>query len=132
MVSIKNMKISILKNFHGTRIIYFDLSNIKLLKKSKDENSDLTLTLSTHIDYLNRRNQAMEPLLERWTMKLVHVCKDNSYEDILLCNDENEEDKNELPYIKEHLNSLNINITAPFVETMFEAMKIYSGKIYEA
>jgi hypothetical protein len=52
--------------------------------------------------------------------------------DTLLCNDESEEVKNELPYIKEHLNSLNINITAPFVETMFEAMKIYSGKIYEA
>ena len=52
--------------------------------------------------------------------------------DTLLCNDETEEVKHELPYIKEHLNSLNINISAPFVETMFEAMKIYSGKICEA
>lgn len=74
----------------------------------------------------------MEPLLERWTMKLMQISKDNSYMDTLLCNDESDEVKNELPYIKEHLNSLNINISAPFVETMFEAMKIYSGKICEA
>ena len=43
--------------------------------------------------------------------------------------DETDLVKNEHSYIKEPLNSLNINISAPFVETMFEVMKIYSGKI---
>lgn len=55
ILNIKNMKISILKNFHGTRILYVDLSKVKLLKNSKDDKSDLTLWLTINIDYLNRR-----------------------------------------------------------------------------
>ena len=33
-LNIPNMKISILKNFHGTRILYVDLSNVTLQKDS--------------------------------------------------------------------------------------------------
>ena len=73
-LNIPNMKISILKNFHGTRILYLDLSNVTLQKDSSfglDDNSQLYLRLTIGIDYLNRRTQAMEPLLEKWTMLLI-------------------------------------------------------------
>ena len=33
-LNIPNMKISILKNFHGTRILYVDLSNVTLQRDS--------------------------------------------------------------------------------------------------
>lgn len=66
-IDIESLKISVAKNAFGTRIIFFNISKLKLHKEAQDLDSDLSLIGTIEVDYLNRRISAMEPLLEPWT-----------------------------------------------------------------
>ena len=117
----------LLKNTNGQKIIYLSLNQISLSKVGTDDRGEMTLKGSIEVDYLNRRKQAMEPLLELWPFKLSQTTtvKDGKEISELELTDVENQKYKDLNNIKNYCNSLNINITVPLIETAFEALRIF-------
>lgn len=102
-----------------------------------ETSSKLLLSAKISLDYFNKRKLDFEPVIEPWRFKLK---VDNKYEvtqqgiqrDIQKVKLSNYIEKSitsdEIPfYLKDHTNSLNLNITNGLIETSLEAHKIFKN-----
>lgn len=128
-LEIRQFKIEILKNNFGVKVIQASLKDCLLKRISKDSNSISCLKGRLSIEYFNKRKQVFEPIIEPWVFIVKYLVL-NGNQDIQLKNFESDLDKKAMPFLRDHINSLNINLTTAFVETIMEGIRIFKGFVF--
>ncbi|CAD8085165.1 unnamed protein product [Paramecium sonneborni] len=140
-INIEMLKIQILKNKDGVRAAQFELRNLRMSDFKDNKKTQLNLLACISLDYFNKRKMDFEPFLEPWKFTITTISQiekppenraiDRDSNKITIANYIEKELKGEeVPYyLKDHTNSLNINITPALVEVAMEALKIYNKKM---
>ena len=128
-ISVGFLRIQILKNKDGVKVGNLEVSNLLMKDLTRESRSELVLCAKIQINYFNKRRLAYEPFLENWKFRLKVDKSDEvtselqrNIRKVKLTNYiENDLDK-EIPYyLKDHTNSLNLNISTALLETGMEA-----------
>ena len=128
-ISISEFNVEILKNRDGVKMVLIRLQNLKLETKDHNQRGELIVIITVMIQYFNKRKMQMEPFLEPWaccfTKETLNDEKLNK-STLKIQNLMTKELSNLQNYIKEHSNSLNINLSQSAIETFLEAYYIYT------
>ncbi|CAK73960.1 unnamed protein product (macronuclear) [Paramecium tetraurelia] len=140
-INIETLKIQILKNKDGVKAAQFELKSLRMSDFKDNKKTQLNLLACISLDYFNKRKMDFEPFLEPWKFTITTLSQiekppenkaiDRDSNKITIANHIEKELKGEeVPYyLKDHTNSLNINITPALVEVAMEALKIYNKKM---
>ena len=130
-VSIKEIKLQGLKSEKTMKIIAVSIKDLLLRKQSYLNTSNVKLKGQLSIEYFNKRNMQYEPFLEPWIFIVRYKREDNN-QHYQLSNYQQATSEDTLPQIIEHQNSLNINVTTSFIETLMEGYHLWKEKINES
>ncbi|CAD8180234.1 unnamed protein product [Paramecium pentaurelia] len=140
-INIEMLKIQILKNKDGVKAAQFELKDLRMSDFKDNKKTQLNLLACISLDYFNKRKMDFEPFLEPWKFTITTLSQiekppenraiDRDSKKFTIANHIEKELKGEeVPYyLKDHTNSLNINITPALVEVAMEALKIYNKKM---
>lgn len=65
-IKIEELKVCILKNNFGSKVASLDIKKLMMKKSVKDNETNLKLIGQIALNYLNKRKNSMEPVLEPW------------------------------------------------------------------